>query len=441
MELRAPASPVFQEPLMSTMLCRGLVCAVVAAAVATSAAAQAPKNDLLERRLLENKIAAQKLEQEVNDAIAESRRVAAKEPTRAVAALKLALAKLEKDDLLTQDRRETLIKTLKARIRLYENDVDAPVAKAGGDMRRAEEEARARDDRDIQKTLIYIAQLKKDGRTVEAARMADELARRYPSNPAANAGRTTAGRADAIAANNEVRGDSGIRFNGAMVAIDKAKVPPAGDLDMPTGKDLERLLNRKGLNEPLLSKKETEIVKSLAKPISVDYDKIGFTDVIQDLSDKLGCNIIVDKAALNDALVTSETAISIKLSKVSSRTVLRKVLADLGLAYIIKNDVIQVISAEKARETMVTRTYYIGGLLAGGPFADAGIRFVPGLDQLQAAQNVVNLIGLIQATVDPDSWEVNGKGGKGTVTFYGPLMALTIRNTAEVHGMMGGYVK
>lgn len=427
---------------MSTTPFRGWICAIVAGFFCAAALGQAPRNDLLDRKLLENKVAAQKLEQEVSDAIAESRRLASKEPTRAVAALKQALAKLEKDDLLTQDRRDSLVRTLKSRIRLYENDVDSPTTGAiKGEIRRAEDESKAAEDKAVQRSLQLITQLKKDGRTVEAARMADDLARRYPGNPAVNAARIGTGRTDSIAANNETKGNSTVRFNGAMVSIDRSKVPPASDLEMPKGKDLERLLQRKGLNEPVLSKKEQEIVKSLAKPITVDYDKIGFTDIIQDLSDKLGCNIVVDRAAQNDALITSETQVSLKLSKVSSRTVLRKILGDLGLAYIVKNDVIQVVSAEKAKEMMITRTYYIGGLLAGGMFNDAGIRFNPGLDQIQAAQNVVNIIGLIQATVDPDSWEANGKGGKGSITFYGPLMGLVIRNTAEVHGMMGGYVK
>jgi general secretion pathway protein D len=330
---------------------------------------------------------------------------------------------------------------LKGRIRLYENDVDRPSdSKAQSEIRKAEQEAKAAQDANIQKTLKVIAQMRKDGRTNEAARLADDLARRYPNNPAAQAAGTTTGRTETMAGNNDIRREGTARFNDALVTVDKSKLPPAGDLEFP--KDWNtRIKTRKGLNEPVLTKKEQEIVKSLGKPISVDYDKIGFSDVIQDLSDKLGCNIVIDKNALNDALITSETQISRKFNKVSARTALRSILGELGLAYVVKDEVIQIVSREQAEKMMVKRTYYLGDLLSGGQFTDAGIRFVPGIDMFQAQQNVVNIIGLIQSTIDPDSWEANGKGGKGTITFYGPLMAIVVVNTAEVHGQMGSYIK
>jgi hypothetical protein len=88
---------------------------------------------------------------------------------------------------------------------------------------------------------------------------------------------------------------------------------------------------------------------------------------------------------------------------------------------------------------MVTRTYYLGDLLAGGQFAQAGIMFNPGLDQIQAMQNVVNIIGIIQSSIDPQTWQANG--GLGSITFVGGQMALVIRQSAEVHGMLGGIIK
>jgi len=425
---------------MSLNHCRGLLCVVVAGACCATASAQ--KNDLQDRKILENKVVAQKLEQEVADAVAQCRRLAAKDAAKGVEILKTVLAKVEKDEAFSQDKRDGLIRMLKAKIRLYENDLDRPADTRAGqaDSRRADDDAKAAQDRAIQKTMQTIAQLKKEGRTNEAARMADDLARRYPNNPAVQATGATTGRSDSIASNNDIRRESTFRFNGVMVAVDRSKLPPAGDVEF--AKDWrERIKDRKGLNEPVLTKKEQEILKALSKPISPDYDKANFKDVIQHLTDQLGCDIVVDQNALNDALVTSETQISLKVNKVSARTVLRKILGELGLAYVIKNDVIQVVSKEQAERMLVKRTYYLGDLLSGGQFATAGIRFNPGIDILQAQQNVINIMGLIQSSVDPDSWEANGKGGKGSITFYAPLMAIVVVNTAEVHGMMGGYIK
>ncbi|MEX0718462.1 MAG: hypothetical protein WD066_17850 [Planctomycetaceae bacterium] len=46
------------------------------------------------------------------------------------------------------------------------------------------------------------------------------------------------------------------------------------------------------------------------------------------------------------------------------------------------------------------------------------------------------LIDLIETTVAPDTWAVNG--GQGTISYWRPGMALVIRQTGEVHHQIGG---
>lgn len=53
-----------------------------------------------------------------------------------------------------------------------------------------------------------------------------------------------------------------------------------------------------------------------------------------------------------------------------------------------------------------------------------------------AAAGAQQLIDLITATIEPDSWEVNG--GRGRIMFYPPLNVLVIRTTGEVHHQIGG---
>lgn len=45
------------------------------------------------------------------------------------------------------------------------------------------------------------------------------------------------------------------------------------------------------------------------------------------------------------------------------------------------------------------------------------------------------LIQLIQTTIEPNSWSVNG--GRGTIGYYTPLHALVVRQTAEQHHQLG----
>lgn len=53
------------------------------------------------------------------------------------------------------------------------------------------------------------------------------------------------------------------------------------------------------------------------------------------------------------------------------------------------------------------------------------------------AASATALINLIQNTIQPESWQVNG--GLGTISFFGnPLYVLVIRNTGDVHHQIGG---
>jgi hypothetical protein len=46
------------------------------------------------------------------------------------------------------------------------------------------------------------------------------------------------------------------------------------------------------------------------------------------------------------------------------------------------------------------------------------------------------LIDLIQNTIAPESWEVNG--GRGSIRYYSLYQALVVRQTGEVHHQLGG---
>ena len=45
--------------------------------------------------------------------------------------------------------------------------------------------------------------------------------------------------------------------------------------------------------------------------------------------------------------------------------------------------------------------------------------------------NAQDLINLIQTTIAPETWDVNG--GNGSIMFYRPVFALVVRATSEVH--------
>jgi hypothetical protein len=103
-------------------------------------------------------------------------------------------------------------------------------------------------------------------------------------------------------------------------------------------------------------------------------------------------------------------------------------LADLGLTYIVKDELIFVTTPTKAKDYMTTRTYYVGDLV---PQYD--MRFGPSLGQLQAMQTITQLVNMIQNNIDKESWEANGKEGGGTIVFSPATMSLIVKQSAEVH--------
>jgi hypothetical protein len=121
---------------------------------------------------------------------------------------------------------------------------------------------------------------------------------------------------------------------------------------------------------------------------------------------------------------------------VATRTALRAIFNQLGLTYVVRDNVIQITSIVRARDTMVTKSYYIGDIVAVSGLFGGSTQYGMALDQAQLAQNVGGIVEMITGSLDPMSWQ--GKGGVGTIGFNIPTMSLIVRQSAEVHMMMRG---
>jgi len=82
----------------------------------------------------------------------------------------------------------------------------------------------------------------------------------------------------------------------------------------------------------------------------------------------------------------------------------------------------------------------IGGALGGPGFGGAAVGGMGfpgggfGAGMGQSADYGPQLVDLIQRTVAPSSWDVNG--GPGTIYYFRPSRALVVRQTDEVHGQL-----
>lgn len=234
-------------------------------------------------------------------------------------------------------------------------------------------------------------------------------------------GREIDRREDARRLQQQIQEERQRRLGGTLRDVDRAATPPRGDLEF--GRDWQSRIAKR-TSGPSLTAKEKAIFKALGSSITVTFKKERLEAVLDYLSDRTGLPIVLDKRAMDEAQVTYDTEVSVTLKNVTVRTVLKKVLADLGLTYVIKDEVIQVVTPLQAKDMLVVRNYPIADLVADP-------------DPRITAIHVAMLIDLIQRTVDPQSWQVNG--GPGTIGFYAPTMSLVIKQSAEFHGaLMGG---
>jgi hypothetical protein len=184
---------------------------------------------------------------------------------------------------------------------------------------------------------------------------------------------------------------------------------------------LENRVNEK------LTKEEKSILKVLNSVLSVDWDKKPLKEALEYLSEKTETNILVNVNGLKEKIENYEDEkVTLKGKKLTIRTILKQILGERGLAYIIKEGNIHVLTAEQARETMTVRVYPVADLVS----PDA--RFGPFIGQQMLIQNVNSLIQMIQATVDPQIWQ------QGATIVYEPsTRSLVIRAPAELHLQMG----
>jgi hypothetical protein len=389
------------------------------------------KDDLLDRQRRLAEVQAQKTEADVRTALNEAQRLTASDPAQALEKLQLLLSQLEDDTTLAPKRKQTLIRVVKDRIRVTQNADQSEEKSEKSAVRRQQEERQTTGKEELQRSLEKIQALRKDGQTEEANRSAKEIVRKYPDSPAAQAAARTAAMADLLANSRGLRNDRAQRLSSVSREVDRSATPPAGDVEFP--KDFQERTKGRSNTFPL-TKKEKTILQALNTPVTVAFKESRFQDVIDYLSTLISQPILLDKDALEEAKITYDTPVTLKVKGVTVRTLLRKVLGDFGLAYMVKEETIQVTSALKARETMITRSYNIGDIVDTGGLDS--LRFgAPAIGAAQIVQNVNAIIDLIQTSVDPESWKKNG--GQGTIVFNPGTMSLIIRNNAEVHGMLG----
>jgi hypothetical protein len=183
----------------------------------------------------------------------------------------------------------------------------------------------------------------------------------------------------------------------------------------------------------LLTEKETKLLKALSSSVTVSFKDQPLQAVIAEFERRHGIAIDVDRAALAAAGLNMQTPASVNAREQSLRALLKKMLGELGMTFIIQNGELTVTTPERANQMFLTRAYYLGDLAAG-----TGFTLEPFTTPIQAVQTIAALIYRIQS-IEPTSWEF--AGGPGLVGFDPLRMAIIIKQSAEMHFLLQGHLR
>ncbi len=176
-----------------------------------------------------------------------------------------------------------------------------------------------------------------------------------------------------------------------------------------------------------LSDEDAAILKAMSSTVKADFVKQPFQEVVKLLEERSGAKIVIDPNALKEAEIDYSTPVTLEAKKVTLRTALKKILGDVGLAYIVKKGMVQVVTPEVAQKTMTTKAYYVGDLIPP-PLPGAN----PAASLARQKWFANQIMAMIVNTIEPDSWQANGNG-LGTISYSPATQQIIIRQTAEAH--------
>ena len=170
--------------------------------------------------------------------------------------------------------------------------------------------------------------------------------------------------------------------------------------------------------------KEDLIAQALDHRVTVDVNGAALSDILIYLADLLPAerkmSIVLDRRNLEEAGIDLGRAVSLKVNAIRLRSALGLILADAGIDWTVRDEVLLITTKEAAAANTVTRVYDVDELVV----PKSGEDRTPHFDEL---------IELIQNEVAPESWSDNGDGPGAVHPFSVNGCRLVVRQTPQAH--------
>jgi phage host-nuclease inhibitor protein Gam len=384
------------------------------------------------------KVADQQAEAQVREGIKNADSFAKLSAADGVRALKAVQVALDLNGGVSAETRLKLAKDIQDRIAVLEGKplsttADPRLAKLKESQRLALEAALA-EVKTVREGVAEVAKLYESGKTTDARIKLAALAQKYPSNPAVQVLNGQGAMTDRLTESKALAREQQERFIQIQNDISRSALPATKDMALaPDWKQRQEL--RKRL-EPRLGPDEERILQSLEKPAGPPVNNMPLEETLQSLSTLCGQPLWIDAPSLEAGGADARRPVSYPPG-VSVRTALRAILQSQGLTFVIKDKAIVVLTLDKARESLVTRSYYLGDAVASGFGGALGLG--PVVDAEQTVRNAQFVIDAIKKGVDPMVW--SDKNGPATVQFHYPSLSLIVRAPAEVQAALSSKLK
>ena len=117
---------------------------------------------------------------------------------------------------------------------------------------------------------------------------------------------------------------------------------------------------------------EKRIDDALKSPTEVVFVEATLQEVIDFLKEKHKIEIKIDTKDLQEAGIGTDTPVTVDLKGISLRSALRLMLKDLGLTYLIKDEVLRITTPEVADNELSTKVYPVADLVLPIPQGGMG---------------------------------------------------------------------
>ena len=215
---------------------------------------------------------------------------------------------------------------------------------------------------------------------------------------------------------------------------------------------------------------EQRILQQLNTPITLNViHGLPLEQALQMICAEVGIVPFIDRAALQEADVLTSAIVKIPVANgTRARSVLNAVLEQLGLAYVVDNELLRITTQRRARGALITKMYYVGDLVDNDPTPpEEAFIMGRGLERAVATQSphsrgVVNgwstggivggvvenemtedmemgfrsIFDIIQTVIEPESWvgtRYARADAGGVIGFHPSTKSLAIRQTECVH--------